>query len=251
MTAEDQPLPTRICIYGSCVSRDTFEHMDPAAFSLTRYVARQSLISGFSTTAAEVDLSSFDSTFQRRMLRGDAAGDLPAHLATDAASVDLLLWDLTDERLGVFAGPDGRVVTRTTEGLAHDLYSSLDGWSHLPLGTPRHQAAWQAALERFIDQLRQLELLDRTLLLEVPWAAVDVAGVPVPSSFGTRPDQANRTFAWYYEHARAAGVRTVTVEPDIAVAAVDHPWGPAPFHYHSTTYRALAESIGAHARSDD
>ena len=38
-------------IYGSCVSRDTFEFLRPLGYGLVDYVARQSLISAFSHVA--------------------------------------------------------------------------------------------------------------------------------------------------------------------------------------------------------
>src|SRR5690606_3435896 len=97
------------------VSRDTFELLDTSRYSLLAYVARQSLISALGpATPLAVPLAEL-SPFQRRMVEGDIGSDLRSRLAAAARNTDLLLWDLTDERLGIYRMPDGGFVTRTPD----------------------------------------------------------------------------------------------------------------------------------------
>lgn len=230
---------TRVFIYGSCVSRDSFEHVARDRYVLTRYVARQSLISAYAGPAALDGTDVLTSAFQRRMVEGDAAGDLPRLLAQDAAATDLLLWDLTDERLGVLLAPDGGAVTRSVELVGAGLEPAGDGWRYLAFGTDDHLALWTDALDAFCGTLAHEGLLERTVLLAVPWALTTEDGRAAPSSFGVAPADANARFARYHDAARRRGLTVVEVPPAAVVASAEHRWGPAPFHYSPSTYDAV------------
>ena len=92
----------RITVYGSCVARDVAGEMERRGWSVERYIARQSLISaGRPADVGDLDLSLLRSSFARRSFLSDMVGNLEAQLTAVASYTDLLLWDLTDERLGV------------------------------------------------------------------------------------------------------------------------------------------------------
>ena len=245
--------PTRVFIYGSCVSRDTFEYLPGEQFTLVKYVARQSLISAFSRADVTIDLSGLESNFQRRMVEDDVAGSLPRLLAETAGDTDILLWDLADERLGVYRTPDGTYLTRSVEAIRAGLAEHAAGaWVHVPFGTDEHFDLWCAALEQFAHLRKQTGLADRTLLLQVPWAARTTEGGPAPASFGMQAEEANALFERYFA---AAGddpaLKTVRIEDRDAVSDTDHRWGTAPFHYSPVVYRRLTDSIHAHSRVDE
>ncbi|WP_136518566.1 DUF6270 domain-containing protein [Cellulomonas telluris] len=234
-------VPRRVFVYGSCVSRDTFEHASPSGrYVLSRYVARQSLISAYAGAAVVPCTDALSSPFQRRMVEGDAEGDLPSLLEAHAAEIDLLVWDLTDERLGVLIWPDGRVATRSVELVASGIEKLLEGQRHVPFGTDEHFALWCRALGRFRDTLRDLDLLGRTVLLAVPWAEVSDDGTAVARSFGVGPAEGNAAFQRYHAAARDAGIRVAAPAHEDVLAAAGHRWGPAPFHYTGRTYDAIA-----------
>lgn len=237
--------PLRIFIAGSCVSRDTFEYLVPESFTLLEYVARQSLASAFGPTAdPPLDLSLLTSPFQRRMLDWDAASRLPDLVRESAGDVDVLLWDIVDERLGLVQPPEGGVLTSSVElrdaesrGLTP---SPLDGPA---FGTPRHRTLFARALERWRRLLDDLDLRERTVLLAPRWAEVSTAGEPVPTSFGLAASYANELTDEYVGLIRdIVGVRTAGRDV-LPVADADHRWGPAAFHYDPATYRALALDI--------
>lgn len=234
-----------VLIYGSCVTRDAFEVADPTQFRVVEYVARQSLISGFAGTVAPLDLTPLTSPFQRRMLEADCRGSLPDVLTRLAGEVDLVAWDLADERLGVLLSPDGSVITDTAEGRAARLSEQLPTWRRVAFGTDEHFDLWCAALRTFVEHTGRLGLLERTMLLDVPWATERDDGGPVPSSFGLAAAEANRMYARYYQEARRVGISTARIDGRVAVAAAGHRWGAAPFHYVRATYDEIVRQLRA------
>ncbi len=237
--------PLRVFVVGSCVSRDTFEYLAPQAFTLHEYVARQSLVSAFGAPARPaVDLELLPSPFQRRMLAWDAASRLPGLLRESAADVDVVLWDLVDERLGLLEPPGGGVLTASVE-----LRRAVaDGLAAAPpegpaFGSPRHLELFARALEQWRSLLDELDLRDRTLLLAPRWAGHTATGQEVPSSFGLSADDANALTEDYLRLIEDV-VGVPVVGRHVAVTAdADHRWGPAPFHYDAGTYGRLAGEI--------
>jgi len=178
------------------------------------------------------------------MLQGDAEGDLARTLEADAAQIDLLLWDLTDERLGVLCSPQGHIVTRSVDLISSGLIEGLSEWRLVEFGTDEHFTLWDDALKQFLEVLERLRLRRRTLLLAVPWAEQTDDGSPVRSSFGMTPRAANALFERYHRRARERGVAVAAVPPDTVVAASGHRWGPAPFHYTQPTYETVLSVVG-------
>lgn len=239
----------RTFIYGSCVSRDTFERLPAGEFKLLQYVARQSLISALAPPSSHpVPRIDTTSDFQRRMLEGDWNGSLLPLLREQADSIDLLLWDLCDERLGLrqleLDGPRGHAMaTRSVDGIRAGVDEQLLNSPLISFGTTKHRLLFLESLRTFADHLRQFGLLSRTLMLAPAWATRTSAGVATPSSFGLLPGRANRLYADYY-----ATVRYVTRIPLLTtdketLADDNHPWGVAPFHYTEEVYSSLTHAI--------
>ena len=148
----------RITVYGSCVARDVAGEMEQRGWSVERYIARQSLISaGCPADVGDVDLSLLRSSFARRSFLSDMVGNLEAQLTAVASYTNLLLWDLTDERLGVLETSPGTFLTRSTEALTAGLYEGLPA-RFLELGTAEHLHLWRPALLRF-HALLELSLI--------------------------------------------------------------------------------------------
>ena len=150
----------RTFIYGSCVSRDTFEYVDKERFSLLRYVARSSLISAFSPPAPlPIPTDHGLSAFQLRQVCTDSSSRLLPTLRELADRIDLLLWDLVDERLGVYTDAEGHVVTDSIELRTVGDHVLLDAYQHIPFGTDEHLALFRAALEPWRQFLEGQDLL--------------------------------------------------------------------------------------------
>jgi serine O-acetyltransferase len=235
----------RLFVYGSCVARDTFELLPETRFSLARYVARQSLVSAYAPVPDAGERLDTDATFGERMVAEDRASSLLPLLAQEADRVAGVIWDLTDERLGVYRVGDG-YVTRSVDLIASGHDATLAAQHRLvEFGTQEHLALWVDALERFVADLRTLELLDRTLLFAVPWAERTTSGARTGRSLTFDAETANALFAPYYDAARTHGVAVHALPVAAVRADPQHRWGEAPFHYDEGTYRTLGRTIEA------
>lgn len=235
-------MPTRVLLYGSCVSRDMFEHLDDD-YQLVEYVARQSLIS---TTSSPVELPEgpdLQSPFQRRMVTGDFASSIGNTLAERADDIDLLVLDLVDERLGVIHLPTRGYVTRSQELLDSGLLAHFpDASGMIPFGSRAHRALWRTAAASFIGTLRQTGLLERTLLIESTFASRTDSGTPANEWWNRPARHWNKLYAPYYQVFKDAGVLTHVIGSD-AVADAAHQWGPSAYHYADSAYLAIAATI--------
>lgn len=232
-------------VYGSCVARDTIEFAAAGSVALHGYVARQSLISVDSDATAHLPPSmTVSSKFQERMIRADFLGGLIERLDTMATQLDVLLWDLADERHGVYRFDDGTVSTRSIDTMRiPELEAQFSEAELIPFGTPEHLKVWTERAQAFAGRLRSLELFDRTVVLKVPWAVLTTEGKPSPWSMGVRAREANQSYRPYYAALRALGFRTVQVPQAMVLADPHHRWGLAPFHYSPAVYREVLRQL--------
>ena len=239
------PGKIRTLIYGSCVSRDTFSHLDQNRYELTRYIARQSLVSAFSAPSVLEDgsLHNLKSNFQRRTLAGDFSSSLREHLVTHGSNTDLILWDLTDERFGIYERQREQFVTRSLELVSSGLDAELS--SNHPLikyGSTIHRDLWTAAASNFAILLADYAPNAKLLLLAPPWARFDTTGKGTRSPISRTVRSANRMLRQYIRIAETK------LEPRLIgcpspVADAIHPWGPAPYHYDTSVYQQMVRSI--------
>ncbi|PUB32362.1 sulfotransferase family protein [Promicromonospora sp. AC04] len=229
---------TRVFIYGSCVSRDTFEHLDPDLFQLVEYVARQSILSATTHPVEAMAPPTLESAFQQRMITGDFRSSLRPSFVQRAGEIDVLLIDLTDERLGAYLLPDGTVVTRSVELIESGAERLLpQGSHHLAFGTQQHYEYWSGAVRALGDAIRKTLPQVTVALLDIPWAERSENGGPTPDSFGVSAADANPVLRSYVEvAAQALGAHVISLDPAEVLSGPHHPWGEAPFHYAEKVY---------------
>lgn len=235
----------RAFLFGSCVARDTLEMVDRETLEIEAYIARQSLLSAGNDASAHLpaDLG-LKPGFKRRMIRSDFAGSLLHNLRKSARSIDVLLWDLTDERHGVHRFEDGTFVTRSIDNVqVPAVLDLLDRTEHLSFGSTEHRHLWTAAAISFTGFLDERGLLERTVVLQVPWALHTTEGKPTPWSMGMRARDANRLYEPYYETLRSLGHTMIEVPAQVALADPNHRWGLAPFHYTEDVYRSVLDQL--------
>lgn len=244
----------RVFVYGSCVARDTLaimEREDPRSVQVVSYVARQSLLSvgsaaeGLEELAPEEQDLGLPHAFRRRMVRGDWAGNLWEEIEAAQANggIDVLVWDLVDERFGVFVQPNLDVITKSIDLFSSPVLMKRVADAELVLlGTDEHFTEWAAAAERFAGRLRDAGLWDRAVVLAVPWAARDDRGREVPVHGDLTVDEANSIYERYYGHLAGLGFDIITVA-DGVVAGSEHQWGPAPFHYARSVYDQIITEL--------
>lgn len=236
---QDQGLA--VTIYGSCVSRDAMAFLEPGSTILS-YIARQSIISASApriTVPGDVDL---ESAFQRRMVEDDFRSTAFRTIRALAPRTDVLVLDLVDERLGVVPLPGGTYVTRSMEMVQSGLLGDLTDQAVVEFGTDEHFALWQRAAGRFIRELDELDLIERTLLVEGTFAYRDETGQPAPMSNGRPAEVWNSEYVRYHDVLKRAGIETHTAG-ERAVTDTRHKWGPAAFHYTADAYRAVVEAV--------
>lgn len=174
----------KIAIFGSCVSRDTAEFIPDA--DVVAYVARHSVTSLEAPRGTEgIELSELDSAFQKRMVTSDLKGNGLARVVEEAEDLDLVLLDLVDERRGYWQFLDGTTMTNSIEvetcGAARDARRS--GARLIEFGTDDHFESWKTGFKTLIDGLKEAELLNRTVLLDIEWAAA-IDGAQHPQNDG-------------------------------------------------------------------
>jgi len=238
-------IPIRVSIFGSCVSRDTIAACEPDRIRLQRYIARQSLISAFNKPSAfDVDLSGLASPFQRKMIEADFKSSFSAELPHVKNDSDILLWDLIDERNGVYQLPDGAFVTRSVELINSGADSVLQRHARfIPFGTNEHISRWVDAFDHFMNELDAHKATRITRLLAITWANRDSENRRIRTPASVKPSLLERQFERYYATA-SARICIVRVTPKRRpVTPVDHRWGPAPYHYTEAIYNQAAAKL--------
>lgn len=236
-------------IYGSCVSRDTFEFLDPNRFTLLEYLARQSIVSALSPAPdADIPRADLPSAFQRRMLENDWRGSLLQRLTEQRKDIDLILWDLCDERLGVRkigSSSPPSFVTRSVESIASGIDAQISGNAHYDFGSATHFKFYTQALRHFLAYLEHSGLRRKIIAIAPQWATHANDGTPSQPSFGRTPETANRQFRRYYSQIKHhLNIPIITAPQKMLFSDAQHKWGPAPFHYTPEVYQYLADSVG-------
>src|SRR5262245_36139340 len=135
--------PTRILIYGSCVSRDILNYQrDKKQLVLVDYYARSSIASlGAQPIEMPSAVQKITSNFQRRMVERDIRKDFLNNLAD--LRFDLLLIDLIDERFNLYVKQQGRVCTLSNELLSSGFPVDSDGGYRCYFGSEEFWHLWK------------------------------------------------------------------------------------------------------------
>ncbi|MGO1406981.1 MAG: DUF6270 domain-containing protein [Brachybacterium sp.] len=246
MPAElDDANVVHVAVYGSCVARDSVDLAGHGRLEVVDYVARQSLLSADHDSIEHFPKGTeIPSPFQRRQMESDFRGDLRARLADAAEGIDILLWDLADERHGVHVFEDGGVATRSIDVInMPDVLEVVDAGRHIPFGTDEHFDLWTKSVESLTEALVEMKLFERTLVLQVPWALLTVDGKPTPWSMGRNAREANELYRRYYALLRELGYKVLELFPLGVLADPEHRWGLAPFHYTQDVYEQIVGMI--------
>ncbi|WP_024817796.1 DUF6270 domain-containing protein [Arthrobacter sp. 31Y] len=235
----------KIYIYGSCVSRDTFDFIDKTEHQLLGYTARQSLISTFSEPyGVAADSGVLESRFQVRNLQGDFDGNLLPTLEDIAPETDYIFWDLTDERLGVIKVDQETYITKSVELAQSGLLDDLENCDWLKFGTDEHFALWCDSVRK-LSKFAARNLSNSTIVLvNLPWALFDDHGNPVGRTWNLLPDEANNLLARYASVIRESlDVKNIEISWEDSIASTLHKWGLAPYHYQDSVYKEVVSQF--------
>ncbi|TVU62358.1 hypothetical protein FQP90_11990 [Paenarthrobacter nitroguajacolicus] len=234
-----------IYIYGSCVSRDSFDFIDKTEHRLLGYTARQSLISAVSKPyLASADSGSLESQFQLRNLQGDFDGSLLDILSELAPETDYIFWDLTDERLGLIKIDEYTFITKSVELVQSGLLGRIKDYEWIKFGTEEHLELWQEAVRALADFAKSNLPNTKIVLINLPWALLDENGRPLEKTWELLPDEANNLLAKYAAVIRNhLDVYDIEMSWDKATASSNHKWGLAPYHYQDAVYEQVIEQF--------
>lgn len=237
-----------VFIVGSCVSRDVFSRLQTLGHTLCHYGARQSLISAFSSAPFElVDRELFSSPFQYRMVREDFQGTTMELLSENRSAIDLILWDLVDERRGVLRLTDGTIVTDNWELEHSGLRERLPIESKIEFGTDEHFDLWIASAKAFVLSAEELGLRNRILCLAPDFAYRRSDGTAIVGEGIFGPRWLTRAYRRYYsfveKELEVTVLRNARTE---AVSPLGHKWGVAPYHYGPEVETELVQQIASH-----
>lgn len=231
-----------LSILGSCVSRDVARIVG-SPFEVVSYLARQSWISAVS---APVDLppepSALSSRFQRKMVEADLTSAWVGALDAVLDVVDWVLFDLVDERFGVYP-VGGGYVTRSSELVGSGWLSHLDHGPLVEFGSDEHFALWCGSAGIVRQALRRRGLWSRARVVVAPFAEEIDTGGEAPRAGATESRVWNSRFRRYYEYLAAEGFTLVKPVAEHVLTSHDHLWGPAPFHYVDAFYLDLAQGL--------
>lgn len=237
----------KIAVFGGCVTRDVFVDDDDLLVRPHRYFARSSLASAMCPVPfPAIDTTLIPSNFQRDMVEQDLRGELATWLP--GGDFDLLVLDSVPERNALFADDRGALATRTTEMLSAqpDVSPYRIIWSH----TEEFFDLWDAAWTALVATLDGIGALDRIRVNRVRWATeFDGPGAEFSAYHNPLRIQRSNTFL---DRAYARMERDLPPEQfyryadEELLAATEHKWGIAPFHYTPAYYQRLAD----HLRND-
>lgn len=236
----------RVFIYGSCVARDALDPLIPDEVTILGYIARHSLLSDGSDASYKLpDTLELTSAFTERMVRNDWSGNQLKQIFSADADIDLLLWDLIDERHGVHWFPTGELVTRSIDLVkSKPAMEVIIEQTHVPFGSDEHFEGWAEKATNFVNDLMNAQLLEKTRIIRIDWAEVAIDGQVTPRSMGIRASEANILYERYYGHLADLGVKSIEVPTELVLAAPQHKWGIAPFHYIPEVYQLIRSQLG-------
>lgn len=226
----------RVLIYGSCVSRDIFNFDSAKKFVIVDYIARSSLASSFGSGPVEDSFSErLASPFQRKLVRCDFEKTFPKNLR--GLSFDIFLFDLIDERFSLFHFDDGRLCTISSELASAGFKGSSMTGNVVASGTDSFFSLWEAGWQVFVAELRSMGCLSKLRINKVFWSSHKEDG----TLFEVGADEVRKRNAFLdVLYARIAldvpSEQFYSYSGASMVGAVEHKWGPSPFHYVDAYY---------------
>jgi Family of unknown function (DUF6270) len=240
--------PTRLLIFGSCVSRDILNYQqDDAQLVLVDYYARCSLASlGSRPINMPSTVQIIDSKFQKRMVERDIRKDFLNDLA--GFQFDVLLLDLIDERFNLYLEPQGKVCTLSSELLSSGFPGDSDGGSMISTGSEEFWRLWEAGWLVLVNKLRVLRVLDRLLINQVFWGTRTENGGNFEPHYPVRYiDTANQFLDRMYR--RISGdipyEQFLRFDYRLMTGSITHTWGISPFHYVDGYYHSAIQQLVA------
>jgi hypothetical protein len=190
----------------------------------------------------DVDTSRISSKFQREAVEHDVRKTFGRWVAT--GDFDLLVMDIIPERYALFVNAEGAVATRSSEFLATG--TDVSAYSVVGPYSQDFFRRWAAAWQQLVLALDAADARDRLRINRVRWA--DTFDGPGATFLPYHEQRIERSNA-FLERAYSRMERDLAPEqfyryrPEELLAATEHQWGRAPFHYTPAFYRRFTEHV--------
>lgn len=234
----------RVCIFGSCVSRDIFNCAEDGEADILLYSARSSLGSIYATRPFEDTYSALlKSPFQRRVVEMDLRKTVMQKFAR--IDPDVILIDLIDERFALMEASPGGRFTLSAE-LRNALRHKAKSYREIPSGSDEFFRHWKEGWESLLKDFDLRNMRERILINKVYWQEETIQG----ESFDVKQCKAaNDMLEEMYEYQKLdLDGRQFIEYGDLLACPDDHQWGPAPFHFSTESHRFALNMIRQHVK---
>ncbi|MFD1376381.1 MULTISPECIES: DUF6270 domain-containing protein [Micrococcaceae] len=230
-------------IYGGCVSRDAYELVKDEHY-LTGYIARQSLISANSLPETRINTANSSTNFNSRMVVGDIKSSLFSTLREKSNEVEVFLFDILSERLGVYRLQGGRYITNSAELSKSSLLDDFPyAKAKIHFGTSQHFELWKQGVLTLKDILVECGLFSNSIYIETIWTDHSCQGSNVPKFRNWSAHYANKLYEPYFSYLRELGFRSIKPSLDISLSDENHKWGSSPYHYQPEYYQEILVQV--------
>lgn len=236
-----QSRKSNILIYGSCVSRD-IQRITNSRYHLLDYIARQTLVSAYSTPLLEPDTTTLSSKFLERAVKGDFTSNAPSRIKESARKADAIIIDLASERHGVIQYKDG-LLSRTNDLFKSNLLTANEFNRSIKFDSIKHRKMFRAAAIQLKELLREEKAFRKTLIIAAPFTDVSINGSKVPLSHHKNAETINNEYSYYYRLLKSMGFAILSLPEHLCKTTPDHTWGISQDHYIPEAYEYLADQI--------
>lgn len=227
----------KVLVFGGCVSRDAFEYDTAGEFKIAGHFARSSFASAFSSGLQEdLDYSVIESKFQRRVVRWDVEKEFPRRMKH--IDYDLILVDIMSNRFDLLQrGSSVVTMSKPFKKLGIDATVAqgriVKSWSdeYLSLWEKGFSQFYYAARSLGVSKLIRISKAYLTHVLDdggtvsnnTPLVELDRRNAFLDKCYGFAESLLGKECFFCYEESHF-------------IAARDHRWGIAPFHYIDEFY---------------
>lgn len=231
-------MATRLWIQGSCVTRTPLVSA-PETLVVSRFRARSSVVS---LVSPPVPMIPHDAATVPRFEAMNIAADFSKSWRQELPqSGEIAIFDFIDERFGVVDTGEGYFTFSTSLRAVVDRDKILSRGKFISPGSAGYHDLVMGAMDAFCDIISNIpDICVNTAY----WAEPKPDGPAFPESLSKLITPQNRLLDAIYDRIAArTKARFFGLAKHRHVAAAEHKWGMAPFHYTQETDLAILQSL--------
>jgi hypothetical protein len=240
-------MTSTILIYGSCVSRDPFDHpiISGSGTTISTYISKTGIISQASQQIDTLIEAPEGEDFLSRMVRIDAAKLLPTKLKEHKS--DWLLLDFIDDRLPLIQV--GKTYFTASRGFVQSgLSEQLKGLRFDPVAEENFET-WASAFAVVAEDIKNAGFHERNIILHRAWWAryfrKDGKTLRFDEKTLASCARHNLFLGKIYREVKRHFPKSAQIEvpADYLFADAEHKWGLDPYHYVPEYNREVSNQL--------